>query len=434
MTTRFREEMKTLAKERGLKLSDLSALAVKNDPFMAGSPGDIEKAEWFAGWWKKFGYTSGVHLRRIHYQLVSQDPAPTRPDGKPYENTKSAWLYLVQAAKIARYLGYVDHEAFEDRRNPPPIIYAGYMWGRDPGYHVEGNEFELQMPTLAEPPDFTVQGYDKNPQPYHVEVWAEKSTMHDVLKPLCRRYDINLVAGLGELSITAVVQLVKRMAEADRPVRIFYIADFDPAGYGMPVSVARKIEFLVQDQDRDVKLEPLMLTGEQVRKYNLPRTPIKETELRRAKFEDAHGGGAVELDALEALHPGQLKRLVEKAILRYHDADIASKARQAKRKLEGMLEAKREEVLGEEMLERMAELHSRIEDTLADLKDEIESEATELAELYEKARHRLEQVEVEMPEMPEGRLVWNEAPVLYDSHRSYGEQLESYTRYKRGNR
>ena len=42
----------------------------------------------------------------------------------------------------------------------------------------------------------------------------------------------------------------------------------------------------------------------------MPRTPIKDTERRKDKFEQIFGVGATELDALEALHPGELARLL----------------------------------------------------------------------------------------------------------------------------
>jgi hypothetical protein len=32
-------------------------------------------AKWFAELWRQFGYTTGVHLRRVHYQVISQDIA-----------------------------------------------------------------------------------------------------------------------------------------------------------------------------------------------------------------------------------------------------------------------------------------------------------------------------------------------------------------------
>src|SRR5438270_1797657 len=73
----------------------------------------------------------------------------------------------------------------------------------------------------------------------------------------------------------------------------------------MPVAVSRKIEYFVRTLglDLDVRLFPVVLTLDQVQYYELPRTPIKETERRRGGLEDRYGQAAVEVDALEALHP-----------------------------------------------------------------------------------------------------------------------------------
>jgi len=41
--------------------------------------------------------------------------------------------------------------------------------------------------------------------------------------------------------------------------------------------------------------------------------------LREQRFESTFGAGAVELDALEALHPGLLARIVRDHVSIYHD-------------------------------------------------------------------------------------------------------------------
>ena len=70
----------------------------------------------------------------------------------------------------------------------------------------------------------------------------------------------------------------------------------------MPVAVAHQIEFWLQDYTpgADINLTPLALTRDQVITYQLPRIPIKESDARKAGFEERYGAGAVELDALEA--------------------------------------------------------------------------------------------------------------------------------------
>ncbi len=103
-------------------------------------------------------------------------------------------------------------------------------------------------------------------------------------------------------TISNVVQLLRRVAAVSKPIRLFYISDFDPAGSIMPVAVARQVEYwrARYAPDTDIKLTPLALTAEQVAQYQLPRIPRKETDQRRAGFEERYGAGAVELDALEA--------------------------------------------------------------------------------------------------------------------------------------
>jgi hypothetical protein len=118
----YYEAIKAEAKQRRCKVTDLIALAPQNDPFYVGTPGSIALAQWFAELWERFGYSTGVHLRRVHYQIVSQDQPVMLPNGEPYENTEKCWDTLVQASGYARNLDLVDPDAFVDRRNPSAII------------------------------------------------------------------------------------------------------------------------------------------------------------------------------------------------------------------------------------------------------------------------------------------------------------------------
>jgi hypothetical protein len=153
--------------------------------------------------------------------------------------------------------------------------------------------------------------------------------MNDILDPLARRYRLNLITGVGELSYTACRDFVSRLND-DRPARIIYISDFDLSGRSMPVAVARKIEYELYRQglEHDVQVRPIILTHAQCVQYRLPRTPIKATDLRGGRFEQRFGEGATELDALEALHPGEFARIVRREILRYWNPDHEQEVRE----------------------------------------------------------------------------------------------------------
>lgn len=331
MTNHFAyADIKAMAKDEGCRVPDLLALAPKNDPFYCGTPSDLEQGMWFADIWEDAGYTSGVHLRRVHYWTISQRDGVKMPNGEKYENTEKCWDYLVQASKCARYLGYVDIADIADKKSPTPHVNAPY------NLEYVDPIFQVDIPNL-DAPTVRVGGItDLKAQPYHLEVWCEKSTMDDVLDPVCRQYNANLVTFEGEVSITACYALIQRIkASWDKPTRIWYISDFDPAGNSMPVAMSRKVEYMLgkYDMDVDVRVKPLVLTAQQIKKYKLPRIPIKDSEKRAASFEAAFGAGAVELDALEALHSGTLGNILRSELRKYYNTDARDDAMNARSEL-----------------------------------------------------------------------------------------------------
>jgi hypothetical protein len=440
------ERIKRLAKELGCTIPELLVLARQNDPFFVGSKTDLAMAEWFADLWLRFGYTTGVHLRRVHYQLVSQEAA-TKHNGKPYENTESCWASLCNAGKYARSLGLVDAAAFVDRRNPSPRMYMNPepgdlpYWTYDfpewsmPWIRTElGVDIDWEIPTLA------AEGYEYRDvlQPYHVEVWCEKSTMNDELVPLCRRYVTNLVTGVGFMSITSVVNLLRRVRELEKPCRILYVSDFDPAGDVMPVSVARQIEYWAESYapGSDIKLEPVVLTARQVEQYRLPRIPIKDEDRRKANFEAVYGTGAVELDALEALHPGEFARILASYIRPLRDAGVASAVGAAEEEAIDRLEAAHEAALGpyrEELEELKREVgavvdryRGRLEDLSVSMDSELEPYRQRLESLRIAIQEDVDTLEVELPALPISEPYQEHDGWLFDSTRPYFEQLGFY--------
>jgi hypothetical protein len=429
------EQIKALAKSTKQRATDLIALSPQNDPFYVGTPNDKLLAEWFADLWERFGYTRGVHLRRVHYQVVSQnDPPVSMPNGKPYENTDECWGFLCQASKMARYLGLVDPAAFEDHCAPDAIVNVPVR--PDEPYiavSVGIAAYSASLPDFPRLPTYVVPNYEGE-QLYLVEVWAEKSTMNDVLEPLCKQYGVNLQTGLGEMSITACERVVaQRIVASGGLARILYVSDFDPAGQTMPVSVSRKIEYFIRQKfpDLDVRLIPVVLTAEQVRAYRLPRTPIKETERRRAGFEDRYGEGATELDALEALHPGALRRIMRKEILRYYDTSLARRVQDAKSHLHSELQTF-EQTITDAHASEIAELQAEHEQLRADFEARMASHTERVTVLWEKIAGKMEADapdidDYPIPEAEEG----DEHPdALYDSTRDYLEQIAAYKKFQ----
>lgn len=397
------ETIKETAKERGFKVTDLLALAPQNDPFYVGTPGDIEMAKWFADIWERAGYSSGVHLRRIHYWTVSQSPAVPMPNGLPYENTEKCWQYLILTSKKARYLGYIEIADISDNKNPQPHVHASYF-DEEVGYEIHSPQLDA--------PHIWVQGiYDTNAQPYHLEVWCEKSTMNDVLLPVCQRYKANLVTFEGEVSITACYQLVERIKASDyKPTRIWYISDFDPAGNSMPVAMSRKVEYILDSQGGhfDVRIRPIALTAAQIQEYRLPRIPIKETEKRAARFEESFGTGAVELDALEALYPRTLGNIVRKAIAPYYSEEAADETR-----------------------EKEAALRQAINEKIAVITAKYQKEIEAVKAMLEEVQQvEVDPYEFEVQKYDPHMEYDEEDDWLFDNGRLYLEQIRHYKAHK----
>jgi len=337
-----RRAIKLLATKKGRRAKDMLVMAEFNDPFYVGSETQCTSAEWARQLYLLLRPKRTVHIRRLHYFALTQ-PQHRKPNGRIYTNTEANWKFLKCACKFARYLNLLPYDAFIDRRNqlPPsrkwPAVKCDYpsQWRR------------LMVETIYRFCRLHVTVVLARLLPVHIEIWVEKSTAADLLQTVAEKYNINIVTSMGEISLTAVWQFIKRITDCDKPVRIFYISDFDPAGENMPVSVARKIEFILRQfrlsRKLDVKLKPLMLTRRQCKKFNLPGIPLPESSRKTYSFTTYHGRTVTELHALEVARPGHVCKFVDDQLKDYLDlAKITHAARIANNaiaQLSGQIEA-----------------------------------------------------------------------------------------------
>jgi len=446
-----RETLKQLAKELGVPVEELVAGHTTNDPFYLVSTDSEKRAKWFKALFDKAKAQAPhvvPHLRRLHYFALSL-PGFTRLDGKPYKNDDATWTYLSRASTYARYMGLIGFKDITDRRNPEAKVnidsvdhveYGGHnrleFEGKptDLDYrvgYIHGNNAEELAEALAKAERDDVgasifYNVDKL-QPYHLEVWCEKSTMNEEIEPVCRQFRANFVPGLGEESITRVDDFMDRAIESEKPVRIFYICDYDPQGVCIPEAVGRKIQFFNEyfhGNDLDVKLFHLALTEEQIGHYDLPKNP---TKVERHPF-------ATELDALEALHPGELSKILTEALAPYVDLKLASKVSVAIGDFQEEIYSHVQEAVMEnedkinkliqdynhyyrEVNETLGQLHEKV----VELHKQTEPIGKDIVELQNESLN-LEGLEIELPEAnveEESDKQW-----LYDSTLDYLEQTK----------
>lgn len=460
------------------------ALAPGNDPFYVGSPSQRRDAEWFAEIYQKIGASAGLHLRRVHYRILDLPEAArklplelsTKVDGtlltfEYYDNYERCWEWLNNASKYARYLDLVPVTAFVDNRAKEDSfkLYAGnsgYYFDPTPGYDIYGEWETRELPELPELdslrywlpelPRYSAKGYDGIQQRYHVEIWVEKSEGEDVILPLCQKYRVNFVPGVGDMSITTTHRFCQRVRDSGKPARLLYISDFDPSGFNMPIAVSRKLEHFVLTsgfEDLDITLEPIMLTADQVTRFNLPPAPVKDSDGRKDQWE-AEYGGAVELNAMFARDEriAAAQRIIEAAILQYYDDTLEDRAKEQynalKRALKKEQDAIQEICQGEkdqldndykdlrqdwdELREEFNALVAPFQERIETFRERLEDINNRGDELYGKVLSGLEDTDID-PEndypLPEP----TETPVngvLYYSRRDYWRQLGEYRAHR----
>ena len=201
----------------------------------------------------------------------------------------------------------------------------------------------------------------------------------------------------------------------------------------MPVAVARKIEKLIVDRgnpDIDIKLLPLVLTMDQIQKFKLPRSPIKESEKRAANFEDRFGSGATELDALEALYPGELHKIIKEAILGYYDTGISEDVNSMKCDARQFLDEIRDNIVN-----RHKENISAIKTQYAEIKDDFQNRIIGLESDLERVWQAIQdELEDQLPGFSgyelESKQGVDTIEPLFDSSRDYFEQLSFYKKFQ----
>ena len=155
------EAISALAKELDRPVGTLIALSPNNDPFYAGMPSRRADADWFAEVWERFGFGAGVHLRRIHYRLISTTAPLIMHTGVPYENTLECWARLMECSKSARNLRLVDPANFIDRRNSEAVLAelveddGATVWLNEAGDPWPAPAIEMLSSTLPDLPRLT---------------------------------------------------------------------------------------------------------------------------------------------------------------------------------------------------------------------------------------------------------------------------------------
>jgi hypothetical protein len=357
------------AAKHGCSWKDLTVLAVQNDPFRIDTPAGHRDGAWLAMHAERLGLQhSVIHLRGMHYVLITA--APDKPNGEVYLNTAKDWTWLQEkAADAARWLGYIPFDRIIDKRNNPPVV-RRFSWPEPTSYIRTG--IRVDIPDVEDlRPEVDVEDFI-GVQPYKIVLMGEKSSLDDVLAPIATVHEADLYLPTGEPSDTMLHQMARIAAEDGRPMVVLYFSDCDPAGWHMPLSVARKLQALKVGffPGLEFEVHRVALTPQQVREYGLPSTPLKDSERRADRWRDAMGIEQTEIDALASLRPDLLRQIARDAIAPFYDSTLDTRVFNAKVRWLDTAQAIVNDATDSEELERL-----RREATikLNELRDEIDA-------------------------------------------------------------
>jgi hypothetical protein len=352
-------------------LEALIVLDKKVDPYRFDTPAGHRDGRWFGDQIRAIGLGDGqtVHLRGAHYAIAACGDV-RRPDGLLYINDADCWDFVDGiASNCARWLSYVGFDQIADRRNAPPIIRLRGAKAPEPYVALD---LEMMLPNLEDlRPRAAIAGF-VGVQPYRLAIFGEKSSLEPVVDPIAEDYDADLFLCTGETSSTQVYLMCKAAAEDGRPLIVFTMADFDPAGHRMPVSIGRKIQALKDlfFSDLEYEVRPVSLLLEQVADLNLPSTPLKPTERRADRWRTAMDQEQTELDALSTVRPDVLREQLTSAMDEFYGHSLERRVREVRRDWQTRAQAILEAHLDSDRVER---IRADAETKLANLQAEIET-------------------------------------------------------------
>jgi len=309
-------------------------------------------------------------LRGLFYILVSKNVIP---------NTKNSYTTLSAVLARARYYGIFPWHLIHDK-------VRDISWG-DIGYSVADAErvVEELKNLTPEEKEQIVKDYLKSRysirlaqwegQPYRVMIAVEKDALYDIVRNIVKSqlgWDVTITFSRGFESASQAKEIadwIKSLKRKNITPVILLVYDFDPSGeYAsirdfvfrvLTLAKGRGVDKIFDrwteskaDEEKNkileeltnelgVKWEKVMLTWDQVVKYNIPPTPENEEVIEKLKrdprrkwFMEKYGNlYQAEVDALLALNVNESRRILDESIRKYFDTKIYEEVKKKEEEL-----------------------------------------------------------------------------------------------------
>ncbi|PIY00769.1 MAG: hypothetical protein CO070_03340 [Gallionellales bacterium CG_4_9_14_0_8_um_filter_55_61] len=157
------------------------------------------------------------------------------------------------------------------------------------------------------------------------EIWAESRSIASVILDDCKKLAVDLYPCGGFSSLSFIHEAATSINNSGdkRPLQVFYIGDYDPAGVLIDVALQRELRKHLRN-DIELRFDRIGINDEQVKAYDLPTKPRKDGDKR-----SQHIAYTVEAEAMPAkVLRGILRDKVE-ALLPVNALAVSKVAEQA---------------------------------------------------------------------------------------------------------
>lgn len=256
----------------------------------------IAKANAIIEEYQKQGYQ--LTLRQLYYQFVARDLFPEKwaDPATGSRNSQKNYDKLGNIISSGRRAGLVDWDAIVDRTR---FLREPSTWS-SPSAIIEAVARQFKCDLWAE-------------QAKYVEIWFEKDALLGTFERSAGDYRLPIFSNRGYVSDSSIWEAAQRIQRhEDKECVILHFGDHDPSGIDMTRDVGDRLALF----GATVEIKRLALNMNQVKKYNPPPNPAKETDSRFAEYVANFGDKSWELDALP---PDVLVKLVQSEVGKHLD-------------------------------------------------------------------------------------------------------------------
>lgn len=151
---------------------------------------------------------------------------------------------------------------------------------------------------------------------YRCEVWTESRSIASVIHGDCRELAVDLYpcSGFSSLSFVHSAAEQHNRSEDYRPLIVYYIGDYDPAGVLIDKSLENELRQHLSPAI-EMSFKRIAINKQQIESYNLPTKPRKKSDRRSKQVEATVEAEAMPSHILRGLLRDQIESLLPEGAL-----------------------------------------------------------------------------------------------------------------------